>query len=146
MSIKGVIYDLLANNQELKARLANSFIAGAEGSPAIYDRWPANDAEMPYIVHSWRFPPGDTWGQVSAQLQLDIFTSNGDTLEAEEIKEICVRALAWEKMITPNEGHISIYLGGFDEELPEPEPEIVHWQVDFLVKYWRQQLIAAVTQ
>jgi len=146
MSAKKEVYNLLAANEEIVSKLAKSNIVGAENLPAIYDRWPGENAPMPYILLSWSFPEGAHWAQVAANLDIDIYTNNGDTLEAENIKDLCLKCLAWQRISTDSEGQINIYFGGIDEEVPEPEPNVVHWNINFLVKYWRQGLIAAVTQ
>lgn len=145
MSAKSEIYNLLIANADLTARLAKSNIPGAEDLPAVYDRWPGENAPMPYVICSWSFPEGRHWAQVAGSLDLDIYTNNGDTTEAEAIKDICLKALAWQQIRTVTEGIITVYWGGIDEELPEPEPEICHWNINFLVKFWRQGLIAAIT-
>lgn len=145
MSAKKEIYNLLAADNTLNGMLARSVIRGAEDLPAVYDTWPGDNAKMPYIICSWRFPEGAHWAQVAANLDLDIYTNSGDTTEAETIKNQCLKVLVWQRIQNDTEGHISVYFGGNDEELPEPEPEITHWNVNFLVKFWRQGLIAAVT-
>jgi hypothetical protein len=145
VSAKSEVYSLLAGNAELNALLARSSIEGAEQQPAIYDAWPGENAAMPYIICSWQFPEGNHWAQVKASLDLDIYTSGGDTTEAEAIKDLCLKILAWEQINTPGEGQINIYFGGNDGELQEPDPQVTHWNINFLVKYWRQSLIAAVT-
>jgi hypothetical protein len=146
MSAKTEIYNILVNNADLNSRLARSNIKGLEALPAIYDSWPDENAKMPYMVLSWRFPQGaNHWAQVAALVDIDIFTNEQDTQEAEAIKDICLEALAWQRIRTETEGIISIYWGGTDGELQEPEPQIVHWNVNFLVKFWRQKMIAAIT-
>lgn len=146
MSAKQEVFNLLVANAELNAMLARSDIKGAEELPAIYDLWPGENATMPYIICSWRFPEGAHWAQVNGSLDLDIYTGNGDTTEAEAIKNKALEVLAWQRIRTATEGQINIYFGGNDEEVPEPEPEVCHWNVNFLVKFWRQGLIAAITQ
>jgi hypothetical protein len=146
MSAKKEVYSLLTANAELVAMLAKSNIPGSEALPAIYDVWPGENAPMPYIICSWSFPEGRHWAQVAGNLDLDIYTNSGDTTEAETIKNKALEVLAWQRIRNATEGQINIYFGGFDEEIPEPEPQVTHWQINFLVKFWRQNLIAAITQ
>lgn len=143
MSAKKEIYNLLTGNADLTAMLAKSVIDPLQ--PAIYDAWPGDNAVMPYMIYSMQNNEGQHWAQVAADLQLDIFSNSGDTTEAEAIKDKALEVLAWQKITNSTEGIITIYPGGNDSEIQEPEPGVCHWNIDFLVKYWRQSLIAAVT-
>jgi hypothetical protein len=141
------VYSLLSSSQELISKLAKSSLTGPSGEqlPAIYDSWPGDNATMPYILLSWQLPEGIHWGQVRASLDIDVFDNTADSTKAEAIKDICLQLLHYEVIKTEEDGDIRVYFGGNDAQILEPELEVVHWNINFMVKYWRQKLIAAVT-
>lgn len=145
MSVINVIYGLLSKDDDLTSMLSKSVISGAEDKPAIYDTYPGQEAAMPYVLCDWYFPPSNNhWAQVNATLNVNVYVDNADTVTAEKIKERIAIILSWRMVRTETEGNIRIYPGNSDGIIPDEEPHVIHWNIDFEVKFWRQRLIQAV--
>jgi hypothetical protein len=135
MSVLEGIRDKLAADGEIVRLLAtNEF-----GDPSIYSYW-AGEGKRPYInMRVSTGPTGGHWGMMTGPVNLDIFTSGPGVWDAEEIRDNVIRVL--DRTTIADEGILyRLYLTN-DSSVPEPEPEVAHWNVELEARFWRQQFV-----
>ena len=130
-----VLNKILINDDTLKGLLAD------DDGPAIYDTWGEQDTPFPYIIITYRFPVGNHWAKKSGVCNVDIFTKGNSSIEAENIKERVAELWDRQKFSSDESGPaIRPYLD-VDGIIPEDTPEVVHWNMEFSVIWWRQAFI-----
>lgn len=138
MSVITTIYDVLETNLKLRGLLAQSSIDPSK--KAIYDEWADNRTTFPYIVMSFSFAVGESWGKNETIMNLDIFTESNSVL-AEEIRDACVFALEMKAFTDPTDGaYIRCYYNR-DGFIVEPDENVTHWNLEFALHHWRNSLI-----
>lgn len=138
-----ILNKVLINDDDLKELLAEAAWGG--GDPAIYDTWAEQDVEFPYVIITYNFPVGNHWAKKSGIFNVDIFTKGNSSVEAEKIKERI--AELWDrKQFSSDESGPGIrpYLD-VDGIIPEDTPEIVHWNMQFNIVFWRKAFIGHLT-
>lgn len=143
MSVITSIFNFLSADQELRSLLATHNLAA--DYPAIYDRWAIEDIPMPYIVLSYNFQAGDTPTKMDSSFLMDIFTAGNSTLVAEEIRDRLRELLDYNAIFSEGEGTVRTHYVR-DGNVPEPEPDVVHWMIEFRVIYWDASLINAINK
>jgi hypothetical protein len=140
MSIITTLYNALEADEDLQSILANSTINPER--KAIYDHWADNETLKPYIVIRFDFGESYHWAKRETILTVDIFT-DGDTVQAEQIRNLVILKLDREIFIDPDDGaFIRCYLNG-DRMLDETEgDEITHWNIEFNLHHWRNSFIS----
>ena len=133
------INKVLINDSVLEGMLAKADFD--KTVPAVYDSWAERDVEFPYIVNTYRFPGGDHWAKKSGNLNSDIFTRGNSSVEAENIKERVIELLDRRIFESDESGPIRVYLN-MDSIMPEDTPEVVHWNIEFNVVFWRKKFIS----
>jgi hypothetical protein len=139
MSVITTLYNALEADPDLREILADSTINPEK--KAIYDHWADNETLMPYIVISFNFGDSYHWAKRETALTVDIFTY-GDTVQAEQIKDMVITRLDREILIDETDGaYIRCYLNA-DRPLDEAEADdITHWNIDFSLHHWRNSFI-----
>ena len=134
-----VINKIMINDSTLKGMLARADFD--ETAPAIYDIWAERDVKFPYIINTYRFPEGNHWAKKSGVLNSDIFTKGNSSIEAESIKDRVIFLLDRRIFESDESGSIRVYLN-MDGVMPEDTPEVVHWNIEFSVVFWRKKFIS----
>jgi hypothetical protein len=144
MSIITTLYNALETDTELKSILANSTINPEK--KAIYDHWADNETLKPYIVIQFDFGESYHWAKRETLLTVDIFT-DGDTVQAEHIRNLVILRIDREILIDPEDGaFIRCYLNG-DRPIDEAEAdEITHWNIDFSLHHWRNSFVQTLEE
>lgn len=144
MSVLTTLYTTLESDPTLRTILADSTINPTK--KAIYDHWADNETLMPYIVISFDFGESFHWAKRETLLTVDIFTE-GDTVQAETIRNLVILRLDREILTDPDDGaFIRCYLNG-DRLLDEPDgDEVSHWNVEFSLHHWRNGFIDHVNE
>ena len=138
MSVISAVYNHLEQDPKLRTLLADSSIDPSKKE--VYDEWADNYTTFPYMVLSFSFGVGESWGKNETILNIDIFTES-HTVLAEEIKDACIFAIENQTIIDPIDGaYIRIYYNR-DGFIVEPEENISHWNVEFALHHWRNSLI-----
>lgn len=140
MSYRTAIYQQLASDSVLTAMLAEKPREIGIG-PAIYETWAPQNAEMPYINLSFSFSPGQDLAKRTGMLLVDIFTDGYDTRTTEAIQRRIIELLDIQIINDAEDGPIRLYLAN-ENEIPEPEESISHWNVSFTVIYFRKSFLA----
>ncbi|MHA1302193.1 MAG: hypothetical protein ACTSPI_00635 [Candidatus Heimdallarchaeaceae archaeon] len=133
------INNILIEDSVLEAKLSKT----SWGAVAIYESWAERESKYPYVVLSWRFIPGDHWAKREGYLTCDIFTKGSSSIEAEDIKDRIVELLDKRLFSADESGKIRCYLNN-DMIIPDEEPDICHWNIEFSVIYWRKAFIESL--
>jgi hypothetical protein len=136
-SIQTAIYDHLMNYQPLTDLLGKSTINPL--LPAIYDDWAPENTPMPYVNLTYSYNVSFHFAKIEATLNVDIFTEK-DTVLAEEIRNNCLLILDRANLILENDSLVRIHYRA-DGQIFEPIQNITHWNLEFLVVYWRKEYI-----
>lgn len=139
MSYRTAIFQQLASDSVLTALLADKPPEVGTG-PAIYETWAAADAEMPYINLSFSFSPGQDLAKRTGILSIDIFADGYDTTKIEAIQRRIIELLDIQIINDAEDGPIRLYLAN-ENEIPEPEENVSHWNVSFTVIYFRKSFL-----
>lgn len=134
-----VLNKVLINDVILKGLLAD------DDGPAIYDTWGDQNTPFPYIIITYSFPKGNHWAKKSGVCNVDIFTKGNSSIPAQTIKEK-VEELWDRQLFSSDESGPAIrpYLEA-DGIIPEDTPEVVHWNMEFNIVYWRKAFISQLT-
>jgi len=135
-----VLNKVLIDNDPLKAMLASAIFD--EDAPAIYDSWAEQDVKFPYIVITYRFPAGDHWAKKSGIANVDIFTKGNSSVEAENIKERVMKLWDRRRFESEESGPAIRVYSNSDGVIPEDTPNVVHWNIEFNVVFWRKAFIS----
>lgn len=136
MSLITAIYNHLTADDELAQLLASDPLTNA---PAIYEQWANEATSMPYIVQTHESRQGFHFARIDALVFFDIFTDQG-TINAEVIRNRILKLLDMLSIEVEN-GNTARFYYNRDQNIGDPETQIVHWQLVFDVAYWRKNWI-----
>ena len=135
-----VLNKVLIDDDLLKAMLASAIFD--EDAPAIYDTWAEQDVKFPYMVVTYRFPTGNHWAKKSGIANVDIFTEGSSTIEAEKIKDRVMELWDRRRFVSEESGPAIRLYSNSDGVMPEDTPNVVHWNIEFNVVFWRKEFIS----
>lgn len=129
-NVQDIIFRKLTMIQPLLDKIATSDIDPT--APAIFDRWTPDQNAMPYINVSFA-TLGESSYRNRSSVEIDIFSSR-DQVGANEIFQIIKKAM--NKSMYSVDGLKYRMFYERDEEIPEPEDEVTHWNGEFTVIWW----------
>lgn len=130
------INNVLIENEVLAEKLALT----SWDKPAIFDNWGEKDVKFNYIIASYQFYSGNHYAKSDSIFNADIFTKGPSTIEAEDIKNIIINLLDRQIFESDESGPIRLYLNS-DMIIPEDTHDVVHWNVEFRIVFWRKSFI-----
>lgn len=137
MSVINAIYSKLSTDPQLDADLGRSVLDKTGTAPAIYELWPGPNSKMPYMITEYNFPQGNHWAKVNGSLTVSIFVDQRDTIKAERMKNRVISLLDRQLLRTPQDGLVRVFKGPNDQPGGAESPEVVHWIVDFDLRFFR---------
>jgi len=135
-----VVNGILIDDPILKDMLAEADFD--ETVPAVYSDWAERDVKFPYLVVTYRFPAGDHWAKKSGIINVDIFTKGNSSIEAENIKNRVMELWDRKRFESDESGPAIRLYSNSDGVIPEDTPEVVHWNIEFNVVFWRKAFIS----
>jgi hypothetical protein len=112
-----------------------------ENQPAVYRTWVQN-VPRPYIALTSSTFAGPSWETRTGPLNVDIFADGPSTVLLEKIRDDVINAL--DRTMVEEDGHyLRYYLAG-EGEVPEDQPDVVHWNVQLEVRYLRRAFVEGV--
>ena len=142
--IRDTIYKILSEDTSLAAMLAEK-PDEMGGGPAIYERWAAPGTAMPYVNLTYSFEPSEGLFKRKGTLDVDIFARGNDTVQIERIANQIVLLLDICHPTDPDDGPIRVYLNS-EDEIPEDDETVIHWNLNFDLFTWRARFIAEFTR
>ena len=136
MTLIETVYTYLAADTALQSYLAKDPLTDAA---AIYETWANEATEMPYIVQTHQQRRGNHFAKIDGVLLFDIFT-NKNTIQAETIRDRLLELLD-QRSIEGEPGDNARFYYLRDQDIGDPVPDVVHWQLVFDVIHWRQNWI-----
>jgi hypothetical protein len=136
MSIIAATYNKIINDPNLSLLLAADPLTE---KAAVYEEWAHEQAAMPYIVQQHESNKGDHFAKKDALAIFDIFTNKG-SINAENIAQNLIFIFD-HKDIDLEAGNVARFYYNADQNVGDPEPNVMHWQVRFDVKLWRKEWI-----
>lgn len=127
------INQVLINDGTLGAMLSKT----TWNKSAVYENWAEKEVKFPYVVVRWESVPGNHWAKRVSMLYVDIIGEGNSSIEVENIKNRIIGLLDMQRFESDESGQIRVYLGG-DYNYPEDTPEVIHWNLDFEVIWWRK--------
>lgn len=144
MSLRTEIYLRLANDPFLVSYLAEKPEEMGEG-PAIYEVWAAEDTPMPYMNLTYSFGAGADLISRRGTLDIDIFIAGNDSTVIETIQKRVKGILQGLRIRDPEDGPIFLTLEN-ENDIPEDTPEVIHWNLTFLVRHWDKSIIGMIAE
>lgn len=142
MSLRTEIYLALAGDAVLAGLLAEKPEAIGTG-PAIYEHWAAPGTDMPYMNLTYGFGPGADLYTRRGTLDVDIFIGGYDTTMIETISKRVKGILHTLRIRDPEDGPIFLTLET-ENDIPEDEESVIHWNMTFLVRHWDRAVISTL--
>lgn len=142
MSLRTEIYLRLAEDPILSSYLAAKPPELGEG-PAIYEVWAAPDTPMPYMNLTYSFGPGADTISRRGTLDIDIFIEGNDSTIIETMQKRVKGILSNLRIRDPEDGPIFLTLET-ENDIPEDTPEVIHWNLTFLVRHWDKSVISMI--
>lgn len=136
MSIITAIHDKLSSYEPL-----TSLLAKIDDQPAIYDRWAVPNAPMPRINFRLSSAAGNHWARRDSTLYVDIWAPGPSSTTAENIRNQVIAALDRQRLQGTGFDAARLALES-DGIVEEDNPSIVHWNIQFSLRYWRTSFIA----
>lgn len=130
-NIQDVIFRRLVTVTELTGRLATNSLDPT--LPAIFDRWTPSQNAFPYMNLSFVTNQEGHVYKNRCSLEIDIFCMRNQ-VEANEIFQILKKEL--NKSVVSVDGISYRVFYERDEEVPEPEDDITHWNGEFTIVWW----------
>lgn len=140
----GWLWSELEASTDINELLARSVIDNQESRPAIYDTNAPQEPLFPYLLI--RVDPtrgGVHWAQMAAQVTFDVFDDSGSSILTNQMKESIESALSFNRILSQDNLYLC-YPNDDGMSVPEEDPRISHITFTMQLKYWRNDLIAAV--
>ncbi len=107
------------------------------GSVSLYPVWAKPDATFPYLVHRIDMRAGETWPLRMGTYLIDIWTNSPSASSMVAIRKRLIELLDEYQFNTTDVKNckLSLETDGF---IPETEPDIWHYAMQFSLSIWRQ--------
>jgi hypothetical protein len=114
-----------------------SMISLMGGTVRIYPVWAQVDAEFPYLVHRVDIKPRDIFPEQTSSYYLDIWFNCPDSANALAVRKRIIELIDELQFSTAEiaNGKIGKVGDGF---VPETEPDIWHYALQFSIKFYRK--------
>lgn len=140
----GWLWNNLEASTEINELLARNQNTGQKSRPAIYDTNPADEPLFPYVTIKVDQTKGALhWAQTSALVTFDVYDNSRSSIKANRLMELIEATLSFDRNLTNNNLYL-IYPNTDGSSIPDPNPDITHISFTMQLKYWRNDLIAAV--
>ena len=123
------IFNLLTADSSLKTFMG--------GEVRLFPVWAQEDAEFPYLVHRLDIKRGDIFPLARASYYIDIWADDPNSTAVLNVRKRIIELID-ELRFSTNEianGEIHILGDGF---VPETEPDIWHYALQFEIKFYRK--------
>lgn len=113
------------------------------GSVALYPVWAKPDAAFPYLVHRIDMRAGGIWPERIGTYLIDIWSNSPIATEIITTRKRIIELLDEYQFNTTEVKNVKIRLEaeGF---IPETEPDIFHYAVQFSLTLWRQSEVTTI--
>jgi hypothetical protein len=127
-SLLTYLYNLITTDGTLESTMG--------GTVRLYPVWAMPDAEFPYLVNRIVMQREEPFPQRSGTYYIDIWSNSSDISEAVSVRRRLIELLDELQFNTEDVKNIrlSLQTDGF---VPEPEPDIWHYTLQFNISLWR---------
>ncbi len=116
------------------------------GTVRLYPVWAREDAEFPYLVHRLEIRPvsGGIYPEQKATYYLDIWFDCSDAADLLAVRKRIIELLDELRFSSAEVSNGEIHKSNADGFVPETEPDIWHYHLQFVINYWRKSETAAI--
>ncbi len=107
------------------------------GSVALYPVWAKPDAAFPYLVQRIDMRAGEIWPERFGVYLLDVWSNAPIATETVAIRKRLIELLDEYDFSTTDVKNVKLSLAT-DGFVPESEPDIFHYAMQFSIRLWRQ--------
>lgn len=107
------------------------------GSVSLYPVWAKPDAAFPYLVHRIDMRAGEIWPERFGVYLIDIWSNSPIATEIVAIRKRIIELLDEYNFNTTDVKNVMLSLET-DGFIPETEPDIWHYSLQFSFRLWRQ--------
>ena len=134
-SLLTYIYSLLTADATL--------ITAMGGTVRLYATWAVTDATFPYIVHRFSFRQNVLYPERVGTYYIDLWS---DSTNAEEVLSIRKRVVELLDQLNFNTVEVKNVRLNLDTDgfVPENDPEIWHYAMQFDIDIWRQSELVSI--
>jgi hypothetical protein len=131
------IYSTLTADATLKTAMG--------GTVRLYPVWAVPDATFPYLVQRLDMapPPDGIFPQRRGTLIIDIWSNSSNASELVAIRQRIIGLLDELQFNTTEVKNVKIRLDT-DGFIPESEPDIYHYTLQFTMRLWRQSELTTI--